>query len=223
MRPSRQDFTPREWRLVERLNTPRKVQLWLNALPYNTEPHGETLRSFRGVVQVGQAHCLEACLTAAVILEQHGYPPVVMSIESQDLLDHVVFLYRTPNGWGSIGRSRDPGLHGRRPVFRSARDIALSYVDGYVDYTGRVRAYGVANLDEALPNFDWRLSRQHVWPVEQLLIDWPHRHIHTSTRRYRELKSYYVAYRKEHGVKPWRHYRGREKWMPLPKEFADAP
>ena len=219
MKPAREAFTDREWRFVRRLDTPRKVQLWLNALPYNTEQHGETLRSFRAVLRTGKAHCLEACLAAAVILEQHGYPPIVMSIESQDWLDHVVFLYKDRGRWGAIGRSRDPGLHGRRPVFRSPRDIALSYVEGYVDYTGRVRGYGVANLDDGLPDYDWRFSRRHVWKVEQLLIDWPHKKVKTSGKRYRELKAYYVAYREKHGVKPWRHYSGREKWMPLPAEF----
>jgi hypothetical protein len=219
MTPARRDFTRREWRRIQQLNTPRKVQLWLNDLPYNTESSGETLRSFRGVLRAGEAHCLEACLTAAVVLEQHGYPPIVMSIESQDWLDHVVFLYQVRGRWGAIARSRDPGLHGRRAVFRSPRDIALSYVESYVDYTGRVRGYGVADLDEALPNYDWRFSLQNVWRVEQLLIDWPHKKIKTSTRRYRELKSYYIAYRARHGVKPWRHYSGRERWMPLPAEF----
>jgi hypothetical protein len=222
MTPARDKFTAREWALIQRLNTPRKVQLWLNAMPYNTEPRGETLRSFRGVLRAGHAHCLEACLAAAVILEQHGYPPIVMSIESQDCLDHVVFLYKQNDKWGAIGRSRDPGLHGRRAAFRSPRDIALSYVEGYVDYTGRVRAYGVCNLDSALPHYDWRFARGNVWRVERLLIDWPHKKIKTSTKRYRDLKKYYVAYRDRHGVKPWRHYSGRDKWLPLPAEFADA-
>lgn len=222
MTPPRHAFTRAEWRLIQELNTPRKVQLWLNALPYNAEERGETLRTFRGVLRAGQAHCLEACLAAAVILEQHGYPPIVMSIESQDWLDHVVFLYKAQGKWGTIARSRDPGLHGRKPAFRSPRDVALSYVEGYVDYSGRVRGYGVANLDEALPTYDWRFSLKNVWKVEQLLIDWPHRKIRTSTERYRALKRYYVAYRKAHDVKPWRHYLGRDKWLPLPAEFLES-
>jgi hypothetical protein len=223
MKPTQRDFSAEEWRLIQRLNTPRKVQLWLNAMPYNAETHGETLRSFRGVLRTRKAHCLEACLAAAVILEQHGYPPVLMSIESQDWLDHVVFLYKESDRWGAIGRSRDPGLHGRRAAFRTPRDIALSYVEGYVDTTGRVRAYGVANLDEALPDYNWRFARGNVWKVEQLLIDWPHKKIRTSTKRYKELKAFYVAYRARHGVKPWRHFSGRHRWMPLPPEFNDAP
>ena len=98
------------------------------------------------MVRHGTAHCLEAALSAAVILEQHGYPPLVLSFESIDRLDHVIFVYRTATGWGSVARSRDPGLHGRRPVFATPRDLALSYVDPYVDYTGRVTGYAVVDL-----------------------------------------------------------------------------
>jgi hypothetical protein len=220
MMPSRDQFAPDEWRLIQRLNTPRKVQLWLNALAYNTESDGETLRSFRGVIRSGTGHCLEAALAAAVILEQHGYPPLVMSIESQDWLDHVVHLYKERGLWGAIGRSRDPGLNGRKPAFRSHRAVAVSYVEGYVDYTGRVRGYGVANLAAALPDYDWRFSLRNVWKVEQLLIDWPHRKIKTSNHRYRRLLAHYIAHREKHGHKPWRHLRGRDKWLPLPQEFV---
>src|SRR5687767_1632384 len=139
-RPPLSAFTAAERRIIHRLRTPAAVQAYLNALPYNDEPPpgGATLRSFRGVVKHGTAHCLEAALSAAVILEQHGYPPLVLSFESIDELDHVLFVYRGTRGWGSVARSRDPGLHGRKPVFRTARALALSYVDPYVDFTGRI-------------------------------------------------------------------------------------
>lgn len=218
--PPRSTFTAVERRLVARLRTPFAVQRWLNALPYNTEVGGETLRTFRGVVQRGTAHCLEAALFAAVTLEQHGYPPLLLSFESIDRLDHVIFVFRGPDGWGSIGRSRDPGLHGRRPVFATPRALALSYVDPYVDFTGRVRGYGVAHL-AAMGGYDWRFATGNVWAVEQLLIDWPHHRIRTSDARYRALKARYAAYRKAHGVKPL-YYAGRERWMPLPAEYRDG-
>src|SRR5712692_9161969 len=103
-------FLPRERRLIARLRTPLQVQRYLNRLPYNNEPPpgGATLRSFRGVVRAGCAHCLEAALFAAVVLEQHGYPPLVLSFESIDELDHVIFIYRRGRRWGSVARSRDP-------------------------------------------------------------------------------------------------------------------
>ncbi|MFN7977757.1 MAG: hypothetical protein U0P30_06440 [Vicinamibacterales bacterium] len=218
--PPRSRFTAAERRLVARLRTPLAVQQWLNDLPYNAEAGGETLRTFRGVVRRGTAHCLEAALFAAVTLEQHGYPPLLLSFESIDQLDHVIYVFRGPDGWGSIGRSRDPGLHGRRPVFATPRALALSYVDPYVDYTGRVRGYAVAHL-AAMGAYDWRFATGNVWAVEQLLIDWPHHRIRTSDARYRRLKARYAAYKAAHGVKPI-YYSGRERWMPLPAEYRDG-
>jgi hypothetical protein len=212
-------FTKAERTLIARLNTPAKVQRWLNALEYNTEQGGETQRSFRPVVRTRTAHCMEAALFAAVVLEQHGYPPLVMSLESQDNLDHVVFVYRHDSGWGSIARSRDPGLHGRKPLFRSPRALARSYYDGYVDYTGRLKGFGVANLADAMNGYDWRLTTRNVWKVEQMLIDLPHRKISSSLRRYRVLLRKYRAYRAAHDGRKPLYYRGRGKWQPLPGEF----
>lgn len=211
-------LTAAERRVIARLRTPTAVQHWLNELPYNTEKDGETLRGFRGVVAHGTAHCLEAALSAAAILEQHGYPPLVLSFESIDLLDHVIFVYRTGSGWGSVARSRDPGLHGRKPLFATPRALAQSYVEGYVDYTGGVKAYGVADL-RALGDYDWRLSEKNVWKVEQFLLDWPHRRLIPSPETIDRMRRRYVAFRERHGYKPWKYYKGRERWTDLPPEF----
>jgi hypothetical protein len=213
-------FTAAERRLVARLRTPAAVQHWLNELPYNNEVGGETLRSFRGVVRAGKAHCLEAAISAAVILEQHRFPPLVLSFESIDLLDHVIFVYRTSTGWGSIARSRDPGLHGRKPLFATPRALALSYHESYIDFTGRVKAYAVVDL-RVLGTYDWRLSEKNVWKVEQLLLDWRHRPIRTSDAKTDAMRRRYRRFREEHGYKPWKYYKGRERWMPLPSEYRD--
>lgn len=212
-------LTAAERAVIAAHRTPASVQRWLNALPYNTEKGGETLRSFRGVIHSGEAHCLEAALSAATILEQHGFPPLVLSFESIDLLDHVIFVYRTHTGWGSVARSRDPGLHGRKPVFSTPRALALSYVEGYVDFTGGIKAYGVVDL-RVLGNYDWRLSSKNVWKVEDMLLEWPHRRMRTSKARIDALRRKYRAFREEHGYKPWKYYNGRDRWEPLPAEFA---
>src|SRR5262249_16376512 len=187
-------FSPAERRLIRRLQTPHTVQRWLNQLPYNIEPPpgGATLRSFRGVVRHGTANCLEAALAAAVIMEQHGYPPLVLSFESIDELDHVLFVYRRRGRWGSVARSRDPGLHGRKPVFGTARALALSYVDPYVDFTGRITGYTVVNLQAVLGDYDWRLSNKNVWKAERVLLDAPHKPIRSSDRRIAALRRRYV-------------------------------
>jgi hypothetical protein len=218
--PPRDRFTAAERRVIDRLRSPLAVQRWLNRLPYNTEPPPDpaTLRSFRGVIRHHTAHCLEAALAAAVILEQHGYPPTVLSFESIDELDHVLFVYRRRGRWGSVARSRDPGLHGRKPVFPTARALALSYVDPYVDFTGRVLAYAVVDL-RALGDYDWRLSEQNVWKVERVLLEWPHRRIKTSDRRIDRLRARYRAFRNRFpDLKPVL-YGGRETWTELPSEF----
>jgi len=209
-------FTPAERRVIKTYRTPHEVQRWLNRLPYNSEPDGETQRSFREVVRLHTAHCLEGALAAAVILEQHGYPPRVLSFESIDQLDHVIYVYQHRGRWGSIARSRDPGLHGRKPVFKTARALALSYVDPYVDFTGAVKAYAVIDLRELMGRYDWRLSPRNLWKVEQALIDYPHRPIRSSPVRIARLREKYRAFVERHGKKPL-FYSGRERWTPLPK------
>ena len=111
-------FTPAERRLIARLRTPAAVQRFLNdTLHYNDEPEGPTLKSFREIVRQKTVHCLEAALFAAAVLEHHGYPPLLLSFESVDELDHVLFIYKEQGHWGAVARSRDPGLHGRKPVY----------------------------------------------------------------------------------------------------------
>jgi hypothetical protein len=203
---------------VSHLRSPLAVQRWVNALPYNVEDGGASLRTFRGVVRHQTAHCLEAALTAAVVLEQHGFPPLLLSFESVDLLDHVIFVYRRASGWGSVARSRDPGLHGRKPMFVTPRALALSYCDPYVDDSGRVTGYTVVDL-RSLGSYDWRLSAGNVWKVERMLQDAPHRRIASSDARIERLRTRYRRFRSTHAFKPWKFYRGRERWSELPAEF----
>jgi hypothetical protein len=211
-------FTAEERRIIRRLRTPSLVQRYLNNLPYNTEPPPgrATLRSFRGVVRHHTAHCLEAALAAAVILEQHGYPPLVLSFESIDELDHVLFVYQRRGRWGSIGRSRDPGLHGRKAVFHSPRALALSYVDSYIDFTGRITGYAVIDL-RVMGDYDWRLSDRNVWKVERMLLNAPHRSIRSSDERIDRLRRQYRAFRAQHGDRKPLFYKRRDRWTPLPK------
>lgn len=215
-------LTAAERRLIDRLRTPRQVQAFLNDLPYNHErgPTGETLRSFRGVLRHRTAHCLEAALAAAVILEQHGYPPLVLSFESIDKLDHVLCVYRQDGRWGSIARSRDPGLHGRKPVFRTARALARSYFDPYIDLSGCITAFAVVNVDREMGSYDWRLSERNVWKVEQMLIDYRHTKLPVDRARERVLRARYRAFRAAWPDRKPVKYDGRETWTALPREFT---
>ena len=102
--PGKESFTQREWQIIQSLREPAQVQRYFSNMPYNWERDGGTLRSFREVVKRNEAHCLEAAVGAAVILEQHGYPPLLLDIESWDLLDHVIFVFQQRGLWGSIAR-----------------------------------------------------------------------------------------------------------------------
>jgi hypothetical protein len=211
-------FTRAERGLLARLRTPSAVQHYLNRLPYNNEPGGRaTLRSFRGVLKHGCAHCLEAALFATVALEQHGYPPLLLSFESIDQLDHVIFVYKQRGRWGSVARSRDPGLHGRKPVFATPSALARSYCDPYIDLSGRVTGFAVVDVAREMGTYDWRLAETNVWKVERMLLDYPHRSIVTSDAGADRLRARYRAFKKAHpGRKPlW--YRGRNRWTELPE------
>ncbi|MEP6635144.1 MAG: hypothetical protein ABJB97_00360 [Acidobacteriota bacterium] len=210
--PPRTDFTKTELSVIDSLRTPAQVQRYLSVMPYNWEREGGTLRSFRQVVKRKQAHCLEAALVAAVILEQHGFPPLLLSLESQDKLDHVIFVFQQRGLWGSIARSRDIGLHGRRPVFRRLRDLAWSYFDTYIDYSGRITGYGLANLYD-LGNYDWRFSEKNVWKVENHLRVIPHRSILSSDARYKRWQARYKEFKAQHPDKGPVYYDNRHKWM----------
>jgi hypothetical protein len=211
-KPEREAFTPRERRLIETHRTPEQVQRYLSALPYNRETRGETLCSFRTSLARRTVHCLEAALVAAVILEQHGYPPLLLSLESQDQLDHVIYPFRRNNLWGAIARSRDTALHGRLPVFRNLRQLAWSYFDPYVDTKARLTGYGLGNLYE-LGNYDWRFSERNVWKVERYLQEIPHRALNSSERRYERLVARFIAFRQENPTGTPTYFDNKDVWM----------
>ena len=179
--------------LARTYNNAFLVQKFLRELNYNKD---ETLYSAATVIQKQKAHCLEGAFTAAAIMEQLGFEPMILSFESIDDLEHVVYLFETRTGYGSIGKSRDPGLHGRAPVFKSIRDLALSYFDPYVDSTGRITAYQLAHLDEI--GVDWRNGSSNLWKADRYLVDLPHIQLtnssKTSDQRYRKLKKEYQKF-----------------------------
>ncbi len=210
--PIRATFNAKEWRLIQCLHTPAQVQRWLTLMPYNWERDGATTRSFREVVRRNEVHCLEAAVAAAVILEQHGYPPLLLDIESVDLLDHVIFVFQKNGLWGSIARSRDTGLHGRKPLFRNLRQLVWSYFDPYIDRTGRIKGYGLASLYD-LGKYDWHFSARKMTKIEDHLRAIPHRALRSSDRRYDFWHERYFKFKKRYPDKSPVYYGNRNQWM----------
>ncbi len=174
---------------AEKYRTPLEVQKLLHTFEYNREEDGVTLKSALYTLRARKAHCLEAAFATAAILELHNYPPLVMSLESQDGTDHVLFVFKSRGRWGAVGHSRDPGLFGREPLFRSIRDLAWSYYDPYIDGSSKLTAYQIANLDDAKCN--WRTSSHNVWKAEKYLLKIKHRELKSSQNRYLRVLNYY--------------------------------
>lgn len=212
--PVKSDFTPREWRIIESTRTPAQVQRRLSAIPYNSEIDKKSCLSFRGVVRENRAYCLEGAVFAAVLLEQHGYPPLVVSLESQDKLDHVLYLFRKGDRFGAIARSRCTELHGRKPAFGSVRELVMSYFDMYIDETARLIGYAVADLRE-LGGYDWRLSSRNIWKVERYLQEIPHHPIRSKAidARYRKFRQRYFEFCRQHPGRQPDYYTNRHLWL----------
>ena len=209
---ARGEFTSKEWHVIQRLSTPLAVQKFFTTMPYNWENQGGTMRSFREVLKRNEAHCLEAAVGAAVILEQQGYPPLLLDLESWDLLDHVVFVFQERGRWGAVARSRDRGLHGRRPVFRTIRDLVWSYFDPYIDFSGRIIGYGVADLRE-LGSYDWRFSAKNMHKIEDYLRAMPHRKLSSSDKRYQYWSERYKTFKQRYPNRSPKYYPNQKQWM----------
>ena len=166
------------------------------------------------------------------MLEQHGYPPLVISFESIDELDHVIFVYQSraqspePRAqsrgwrglWGSVARSRDPGLHGRKPVFATPRALAASYLDTYVDLTGRIKAFALVDL-RVMGTYDWRLADRNVWKVERMLLETKHQPLRMPEARFRDFRRRYRAFKEQYPDRKPLFYEGKDKWTPIPEHF----
>ncbi len=137
----------REFACLGRLATPQQIQAFINAIPANHEVGGETILSVREVLRQRRAHCIEGAFVAACALWIHGEPPLVMHMDcSSTDYPHVVALYRRGRAWGAISKTNGAVLRFRDPVYRSLRELAMSYFHEYSDRRGRktLRSYSAA-------------------------------------------------------------------------------
>jgi hypothetical protein len=175
--PGRPDhgFTPREIVRLRALRTPVGIQRALDALPYH---HAPTAWSPRRVLREGTAHCLEAAVFAAVALRILGHPPLLLDLEATQDTDHVLAPYRLAGHWGAIAKSNFSGLRFRPPVYRTLRELALSYFEGYVNLRGdrTLRAYSrpvnLAGFDRRHPG--WMTTEADLWWIPEYLVAVPH-------------------------------------------------
>jgi hypothetical protein len=130
-------FTPRESATFRRLNTPQKIQRYLDVeVSYDNEAGGARCRSPRLVLRDRVAHCMSGALFAAAALRTLGHPPLLLDLEAVRDDDHVLAVYRVRGCWGAIAKSNYSGLRFREPVYRSLRELAISYFEHYYNLRG---------------------------------------------------------------------------------------
>lgn len=169
-------LTRAETALLRRLSTPVRIQAYLDGLAYNLEKGGETLRSPRRVMRDRTAHCAEAAFLAAAAFRLNGRPPLVVDLEAVRDDDHVIAVYREGPLWGAVALSKFAGLRFRVAVYRTLRELVMSYFDGYYNWDGErtLRAY---SRPVSLARFDriaWMTSEDDLWPVTDHLAAIPH-------------------------------------------------
>lgn len=159
-----------------RLNTAAKIQQFLDDIPYNTEVAGETFRSPRRVLRDQTANCIEGAVLAAAALRVQGEAPLIMDLTAVRDEDHVIAVYRRRGLWGAIGTSKFTGLRDRQPVYRTLRELAMSYFEHYFNLKGErtLRGHGRPVNLVRFDRLRWMTSEVDLWPIAEHLERIPH-------------------------------------------------
>lgn len=168
-------FTTQELRVLKKLNTPHKIQEFLNQLPYHL---ADTVYSPRKVLRERTAHCFEGALFAAAALRVNGYEPLIMDLEADPSdTDHVIAIYQENGAWGAIATSNYPGCRGRPAIYKNFRELALSYFNDYFSPRRRFTLRKYSNPVN-LKRFDkqgWMTSEKSLLYIGEYLVDIPHK------------------------------------------------
>ena len=165
-----------EFAVLRRLDSPPKIQRFLTGLEQNFEPDGDSCRPVRVVLRTRSAHCIEAAMLAAAALWVHGEPPLLLDLRAERDVDHVVALYRRNGCWGALAKANGPFLRGRDPVYRSLRELAMSYFHEYFNRRGErtLREVSRAYDLRALAAARWVSGEDDVWELVERLDALPH-------------------------------------------------
>lgn len=176
-----QQFTPAEIKKFKSFKNPEGIQKFLNSIPYHL---ANTAWSPRTVLKEKSAHCLEGAIFAAASLRVLGYKPLIWDLEAVNDTDHVVCIYQQNKCWGAIAKSNYTGCHGRDPVYRSLRELAMSYFHIYFNMK-RERTLRRFSRPVDLSRFDslnWMTTDKPVWFIAEHLFDVPHTDLFTKSQ-----------------------------------------
>lgn len=172
--PDSPEFTSAELRQLRALKTPVGVQRFLDAMPYHL---AGTAWAPRKVLREKTAHCLEGAIFAAAALRVLGFPPLILDLEADQDTDHVLAVFKAQGHWGAVAKSNFTGCRYREPVYRTLRELALSYFHTYFNLRGERTLRRYSNPVN-LARFDgdcWMTSEKPIWFIPEYLVDIPHR------------------------------------------------
>ena len=176
-------WTKEERAILKRLKTPAKIQDFINALEFRIEGANETCLSPRNVLRERKAQCVEGAIFAAAALRFHGYRPLVVDLEStKDDQDHVIAVFQIDGYWGAISKTNHGVLRYREPVYRTIRELAMSYFHEYFLQSNRKKTLRRFSKPIDLSRFDdeeWETSEEAIWFVPMYLADVRHEEILT--------------------------------------------
>jgi hypothetical protein len=179
------DFSSRERNLLRSLTSPLKIQRFLDEnIVYNLEPAGDTCYSPRMVLREGVAHCMEGALLGALALRLLGHPPLLVDLEAVRDSDHVLAVYRAHGCWGAVAKSDYSGLRYREPIYKTLRELAMSYFEHYYNPAGEKTLRGYSrpvNLKRFDRGVQWMTTAKQVWAIPEYLCEIRHFRIVTPT------------------------------------------
>lgn len=170
-------LSPREFAALERLATPARIQAFVNAIPINHEIGGETVLSVREVLRQRRAHCIEGAMLAAAALWVHGEPPLVMHLDCHESdFPHVITLFRRAGFWGAISKTNGAPLRYRDPIYRTLRELALSYFHEYSNKRGHktLRSYSTSFDLRRLDTQEWVTATKSCWVAHDRITELRH-------------------------------------------------
>ncbi|MBN9091267.1 MAG: hypothetical protein J0J01_30480 [Reyranella sp.] len=187
--PAQIGLTPDEGDTLGALRTPEDIQQFIIGLSANFEEQGDTLRSVRGVLRHRRAHCIEAAFTAACALWLQGLPPLVLDLVAKGDSDHVITVFKRGSFWGAISKSNHIWLRWRDPIYRSPRELVMSYFHEYANNDGlkSLRTYSLPVDLRRFPTDMWVTSEEDCWEVGAALCDVRHFRVLTRAQERRLL------------------------------------
>ena len=170
------EWSKKELKILDDLDSPEKVQVYLDRLAYN--PKNE-VSSPRIVMRTKKAHCLEGCLLAAAALEHHGHRPLLINLLAHNDDHHVLAVYKTKTGWGSVSKSNTALLAGRLPYYKNIRELVMSYFDFYFNTKREysLLAYSQLISLKRYQKWQWQTTEEDLWDLGVLFTEVPHHKI----------------------------------------------